>query len=197
MLMDRLVVPWCQDVPEIDFRDAVLEELRTVPTVTTRPTAPASAPRRVTSWTVALGSLATMLAVAVALRSGSNGPSVEIAEHGAPSIQVEPKGAVERPQPSPEIRVAQSADPAVREIGAKYAGWMQDATERISDTVAFVLAEDEGMPSDSMQHGESSTGEWLQEWSQRLEPFEQSLDRAFRGLVPSLTQPGSMNERTS
>lgn len=138
-----------------------------------------------------------MLAVAIALRSGPDGPAIDVATNNAIHSK-RPQVVTPEREPAPSnVRVAQAADPAVREIGAKYAGWMQDATERISDTVAFVLAEDEGMPAESMRHGESSTGEWLQEWSQRLEPFEQSLDRAFRGLVPSLTQPGGMNERTS
>jgi hypothetical protein len=75
-------------------------------------------------------------------------------------------------------KLAAPPQPELEQLGSLYAGWMEQATAKVTDTVAFVLPDDESGAGEP-----ASAPGWLENWGQRLQPLEQKVDDAVRQLL--------------
>ncbi|MCA9030213.1 MAG: hypothetical protein KDA69_10540 [Planctomycetaceae bacterium] len=81
------------------------------------------------------------------------------------------------------VEETEEGNAAIRDLGTTYVSWIDGSTDRITDTVAFVLVE----PS----HDEGSTSHtgWLESLQQGWQPLESSLQETFQELL----EPGSVD----
>lgn len=98
---------------------------------------------------------------------------------------------------SPEILPIPNSDPPVpetnvedelRALGKTYGHWVQGATQRLTDTVAVVLLEEQSPSSESLPN-------WFSSLAEKIEPIETKLDATLNFLLNP--GPGDLDDQTS
>lgn len=163
-LLESAIAAWKLDAPAVDLVESVLTR-RDVQSPTAGPARGASAARQ-NRW-AAVATLLTLACAATALLL--SGPGAREATIAARSAS---RGAA-------AALTLEERERALEELGSFYALWMQDATQRVTDTVAFVLQEER---PPAVEHRSSFS--WRSIWSESLAPFEETLDETFQLFRP-------------
>lgn len=173
-LLAQAIPEWKHAVPTVDLTEQILAALQTKPapvevSLTRNPATRRQAENR--SLPAVVASVAVVCAI------------VALAIHNSPVDQEgRPVATAHGPSISPETANAfpahlTEAEP-LEELGIAYANLMQGATARVSDTVSFVLADE-----DSAAPPADDTPGWMGTFGEQLRPFEEKLNRTFRSLI--------------
>lgn len=178
LLLEAAVTSWTESVPRVELQDAVLRQMRlAVAPEAVRSQSPNTAKQqpRMSGW-LPVASVTAALALLAALFQLPIDSRPRVAEK--PPVRVAPKQVAAATSADDTTVAESSSDEVLREVGSKWAGWMEGATARITDTVTYVITPMQA-PMDSAP-GMEAPADWLKRWGEQLEPLENSLDRTLR-----------------
>lgn len=191
VLLDEAITAWKRAVPRVQLQNAVLQHVRTQRTSLRSKSGQGDrsrlSPAKASGW-LAMGSLTAAAALILAVLHLPVQRDRIIAQHASKDAAMGPLGGPGGGSPARSSADSNpSPDEVLREVGSKWAGLMEGATTRITDTVTYVINPTD-LRMDPMP-GMGTTSGWLKTWSERLEPIEDSLDRTLRQLFDQSAGP--------
>ena len=188
-LLTSAITAWRAELPSIDIADVVLQgqlQIEDIPVDQVEVLGPVPGKGKWSEephWAGAVVASVALLVAACLLIALSIQPilnsSNQVVEDSGPETKTFARSV------SPE------EEQHLRELGQSYASFMNTASDKVTQTVTMVIPDQDAMSADGM----GSTSQWLDTWSERLEPLETKFDETVRNFVDETIS--EMNDLTS